>query len=48
MLFRSGHLRYLIERTDDPAFHGEVAAEALTDLPDVSVWVPLADALAAA
>ncbi len=43
-----GHLRYLIERTDDPAFHGEVAAEALTDLPDVSVWVPLADALAAA
>lgn len=42
-----GHLRYLIERTDDPAFHGEVPADALTELPDVSVWVTLADALAA-
>jgi len=29
------------------AFHGEVAADALTDLPDVSVWIPLDQALAA-
>lgn len=41
-----GALHYEIRRTDDPAFHGTVAAEALVEIPDVTRVVPLSTALA--
>jgi hypothetical protein len=40
-----GNLVYQIRRSDDPAFHGQVPASAIVEIPDRSNLVPIAQAL---
>lgn len=42
-----GGLHYEVTRTDDPAFHGTVAADALVEIPGVTTFVPVGAALCA-